>query len=77
MAGLAAGFRAGVRLSDPISLGVIARTVLPERVRQVLVETGKASEHERDLPAPVWSTTPLPWRSAGVRAGAQQTRLSK
>ena len=25
----------------------------PERVRQVLAETGKASERERDLPAPV------------------------
>ena len=40
-------------LSDHISLGVIARAVPPERVRQVLAETGKASERERDLPAPV------------------------
>src|SRR5690242_5603501 len=51
MAGVAASLPAGVRLSDHISLGVIARTVPPERVRQVLVETGKASE--RDLPAPM------------------------
>jgi hypothetical protein len=51
MAGVAAGLPAGVRLSDHISLGVIARAVPPERVRQVLAETGKASE--RDLPAPV------------------------
>src|SRR4051812_30644818 len=53
MAGVAAGLPAGIRLSDHISLGVIARAVPPERVRQVLAETGKASERERDLPAPV------------------------
>jgi Insertion element 4 transposase N-terminal/Transposase DDE domain len=53
MAGVAAGLPAGVRLSDHISLGVIARAVPPERVRQVLAETDKASERERDLPAHV------------------------
>ncbi len=53
MAGVPAGLPAGVRLSDHISLGVIARAVPPERVRQVLAETGKASERERDLPAQV------------------------
>ena len=53
MAGVAAGLPAGVRLSDHISLGVIARVVPPARVREVLAETGKASERERDLPAPV------------------------
>ena len=53
MAGVAAGLPAGVRLSDHISLGVIARAVPPARVREVLAETGKASERERDLPAPV------------------------
>src|SRR5918911_4967350 len=53
MAGVPAGLPAGIRLSDHISLGVIARVVPPERVRQMLVETGKASERERDLPAPV------------------------
>jgi hypothetical protein len=53
MAGTPAGLPAGVRLSDHISLGVIARAVPPGRVRQVLAETGKASERERDLPAPV------------------------
>ena len=53
MAGVAAGLPAGIRLSDHISLGVIARAVPPERVRQVLAETGRASERERDLPAPV------------------------
>jgi hypothetical protein len=51
MAGIPAGLPAGVRLSDHISLGVIARAVPPARVRQVLAETGKASERERDLPA--------------------------
>ena len=44
---------AGVRLSDHISLGVIAKTFPPEQVRQILAETGKASERERDLPAQV------------------------
>jgi Insertion element 4 transposase N-terminal/Transposase DDE domain len=51
MAGVPAGLPAGVRLSDHISLGVIARAVPPGRVRQVLAETGRASERERDLPA--------------------------
>jgi hypothetical protein len=53
MARAAAGLAAGIRLSDHISLGVIARTFPPERVRQVLAETGKASARERDLPAHV------------------------
>jgi hypothetical protein len=53
MAGVPAGLPAGVRLSDHISLGVIARAVPPDRVRRILAETGKASERERDLPAQV------------------------
>ncbi|MFL5336986.1 MAG: IS4 family transposase [Geminicoccaceae bacterium] len=53
MAGVPAGLPAGVRLSDHISLGVIARAVPADRVGEVLAETGKASERERDLPAPV------------------------
>jgi hypothetical protein len=48
-----AGLAAGVRVSDHISLGVIAKTFPPERVHQVLHQTGKASERERDLPAHV------------------------
>ncbi len=53
MAGVPAGLPAGVRISDHISLGVIARAFPPYRVQQVLAETGKASERERDLPAQV------------------------
>ena len=53
MAGVPAGLPAGIRLSDHISLGVIARAFPLDRVRQVLAETGKASERERDLPAQV------------------------
>src|SRR3954447_15601663 len=53
MAGASAGLPAGVRLSDPISLGVIARGFPPDQVRRVLSETGRASERERDLPAQV------------------------
>jgi Insertion element 4 transposase N-terminal/Transposase DDE domain len=53
MAGVPAGLPAGVRISDHISLGVIARAFPPERVQQILAETGKKSERERDLPAQV------------------------
>jgi Insertion element 4 transposase N-terminal len=51
MAGVPAGLPAGVRLSDHISLGVIARAFPPDRVGRILAETGRASE--RDLPAQV------------------------
>jgi hypothetical protein len=53
MAGVPAGLPAGIRLSDHISLGVLARTFPLDRVRRILAETGKASARERDLPADV------------------------
>src|SRR5215208_5512556 len=53
MARAPAGLPAGIRLSDHISLGVIARTFPLDQVQQILAETGKASERERDLPAQV------------------------
>src|SRR4051795_2490838 len=53
MARSPAGLPAGVRLSDHVSLGVIAKTFPLDRVRRVLAETGRASERERDLPGPV------------------------
>src|SRR3954467_9747673 len=53
MAGASAGLPAGVRLSDHISLGVMAGAFPPDQVRRVLSETGRASERERDLPAQV------------------------
>src|ERR671928_24954 len=53
MARTPAGLPAGIRLTDHISLGVIARTFPIEEVREVLAETGRASERERDLPAHV------------------------
>jgi hypothetical protein len=53
MARTPAGLPAGVRLSDHISLGVIARTFPLDQVQQILAETGRASERERDLPAQV------------------------
>jgi hypothetical protein len=53
MARAVAGLPAGIRLSDHISLGVIAKTFPLDQVRQVLAETGRASERERDLPAHV------------------------
>jgi hypothetical protein len=53
MARAPAGLPAGIRLSDHISLGVIARTFPLDQVQQILAETGKASERLRDLPAHV------------------------
>src|SRR3954452_12406617 len=53
MARTSAGLPAGIRVSDHISLGVIARTFPLDQVRQILAEIGKASERERDLPAQV------------------------
>jgi hypothetical protein len=53
MARAPAGLPAGIRLTDHISLGVIAKTFPLEEVRRVLAETGRASERERDLPAHV------------------------
>jgi hypothetical protein len=53
MARASAGLPAGIRLSDHISLGVIARTFPLDQVQQILADTGKASVRERDLPAHV------------------------
>src|SRR3954454_21241371 len=53
MARIPAGLPAGIRVSDHISLGVIAKAFPIGEVRQVLAETGRASERERDLPAHV------------------------
>ena len=53
MARAPAGLPAGIRLSDHVSLGVIAKTFPLDQVRQILAATGKASERERDLPAHV------------------------
>src|SRR4051794_12655421 len=53
MARSPAGLPAGVRVSDHVSLGVIVKTFPLDQVRQVLAETGRASERERDLPAHV------------------------
>src|SRR6187200_2392596 len=51
MARIPAGLPAGIRVSDHISLGVIAKAFPLGEVRRVLAETGRASERERDLPA--------------------------
>jgi hypothetical protein len=44
---------AGRRITDYISLGVIAKFFPAEKVREVLQETKRASRRERDLPAHV------------------------
>src|ERR1700680_1357092 len=44
---------AGSRITDYISLGVIAKFFPLEKIREVLQETNRASKRERDLPAHV------------------------
>ena len=53
MARAPASLPAGIRLTDHISLGVIAKIFPLNQVQQILADTGKASERERDLPAHV------------------------
>jgi hypothetical protein len=53
MARTVATLPAGSRISDYISLGVIAKFFPVEKVRGVLEKTGRASVRERDLPAHV------------------------
>lgn len=53
MAGRAARLPDGLRVTDHISLGVLAKTFPIERVRKVLAATGRESKRQRDLPAHV------------------------
>ena len=53
MARRPAGLPQGSRISDYISLGVIAKTFPAERIEAVLAATGKASVRRRELPAQV------------------------
>jgi Insertion element 4 transposase N-terminal/Transposase DDE domain len=53
MARTVASLPAGSRITDYISLGVIAKYFPPEKVHAVLEKTGRASRRERDLPAHV------------------------
>ena len=53
MARTVASLPAGSRITDYISLGVIAKFFPVEKVREALMQTGRASVRERDLPAHV------------------------
>ena len=53
MARTASTLPAGSRITDFVTVGVIARTFPIAKVRQVLAETGKTSQRERELPAHV------------------------
>jgi len=53
MARTVATLPAGSRITDYISLGVIAKFLPVEKVREVLQQTNRASVRERDLPAHV------------------------
>src|SRR5437764_6751836 len=51
MARTVAALPAGSRITDYISLGVIAKFFPIEKIREILQETKRASVRERDLPA--------------------------
>jgi len=51
MAGTKAELPAGSRITDYISLGVVAKFFPIEKIREVLEQTNRASVRERDLPA--------------------------
>jgi len=53
MARTVAALPAGARITDYVSLGVIAKTFPEQMVREVLAETGRQSRRRRDLPAHV------------------------
>src|SRR5713226_9252069 len=53
MARTVATLPAGSRITDYISLGVIAKFVPADKVREALKQTNRASVRERDLPAHV------------------------
>jgi len=53
MARTVAALPAGSRITDYISLGVIARFFPAEKIHQILKQTNRASVRERDLPAHV------------------------
>ena len=53
MARTVAALPAGSRITDYISLGVMARFFPMEKIRDVLQQTHRASIRERDLPAHV------------------------
>ena len=53
MARTVASLPAGSRITDYISLGVVAKTFPPDQVRAALAATGKQSVRQRDLPAQV------------------------
>src|SRR5215470_4723153 len=53
MARIAAILPAGSRITDSVSLGVVAKTFPIDTVRSALSVTGRASIRERDLPAHV------------------------
>jgi hypothetical protein len=53
MARTAAELRAGPRITDYISLGVVAASFPRETIDEVLRETGKRSQRQRDLPSHV------------------------
>src|ERR1700676_5415116 len=53
MARTLASFPAGSRITDYVSLGVVAKTFPLDKIRGALVATGKQSVRQRDLPAHV------------------------
>ena len=62
MARTAADLPAGSRITDYISLGVIAKYFPAEKVLSILKATNRTSVRQRDLPAHVVVYTSLHWR---------------
>src|SRR4051794_41781484 len=75
MARIPAGLPAGIRVSDHISLGVIAKALPLGEVRRGLAETGRAGERERDPPAPpmiYYAIAPAPSPGSGPPEGGRR-----
>lgn len=53
MARTRAELKAGSRITDYISLGVVGKWIPRARVESVLAQTGRASRRQRDLPGHV------------------------
>jgi len=79
MARAIASLPAGSRITDYISLGVIAKFFPAEKVHEILKETNRASIRERDLPAHVvvYSVIALALYMRSIRRSTGRWRASR
>ena len=73
MARTVASLPAGSRITDYISLGVIAKFFPIQKIREILEQTQRASVRERDLPAggSPWRPTPP---TMNMRSAVQKSK---